>query len=106
MYTKIGLGVLCATLWIAGPAFAAVTVTNQDSHPQTIIVDRGATETQQDIAQGKAADVKCPADCGFRVEGFGYSRTAGGDAKLVIDKDGELHFLGGHGDMVMPDGSN
>jgi hypothetical protein len=106
MHANIGVGAFCAVLLMGSPAFAAVTITNQDSHPHTLVVNSGTAETQQDIMAGKAAEVNCPANCGFRDEAFGYSRVAGGDAKLVIDKDGELHFLGGHGDMVLPDGSN
>ena len=91
---------------VATPAFAAVTITNQDSRSHTITVDRGASQSQQDIAGGKSAMIDCPDKCGFHDEANGYSRVAGGDAKLVIDKDAELHFVGGRGDMTMPNGTN
>ncbi|WP_158806913.1 hypothetical protein [Beijerinckia sp. L45] len=106
MHANIGFGTFCAALFLVSPAFAAVTITNQDSRTHTLTVNSGIGETPQDIMAGKAAELNCPANCGFRDEAFGYSRVAGGDAKLVIDKDGELHFSGGHGDVVMLDGSN
>lgn len=104
MLVKVGIGTLCATLLAASPAFA-VTITNQDSHPHTIIVDRGAKETQQQIDAGKSVQVNCPDKCGFYDHTFEFSRLAGGNDKLVVDKDGELHFAGGHGDVLMPDGT-
>ena len=106
MIAKIGVGALCAIISLATPAFAAVTITNQDSHPHTITVDRGNSSTQQDIAGGRSVQVDCPDKCGFHDEANGFSRVAGGDSKLVIDKDAELHFVGGRGDVTMPNSTN
>ena len=106
MRLALNIGVLCAALSLAGPAFAAVTITNQDSHSHTLTINRGTTETRQDIAGGKSVQVDCPKACGFHDEANGFSRVAGGDSKLVIDKDAELHFDGGRGDLTMPNGSN
>ena len=106
MAMKTGIGALCASIFLATPVFAAVTITNQDSKSHTIVVDRGKSETKQDIAGGKSVQVDCPDKCGFRDEANGYSRVAGGDSKLVIDKDAELHFVGGKGDLTMPNGTN
>lgn len=96
----IGAGVLAAS-----PAFA-VTVTNQDSKTHTIIVNDGKSDQTKDLAAGASAEFPCPDKCGFRDPAFGTSRVAGGTAKLVIDKDGEVHMAGGHGDFVLGNGTN
>lgn len=105
MRTTTACGVLCAALLAASPAFA-VTITNQDSKPHTIVINHDQGETRQQIAAGQSATVNCPDNCGFRDLAFGTSRTVGGNAKLVIDKDGELHVAGGKGDFEMPNGTN
>ena len=106
MSTKIAAAVICATLLGAGPALAAVTITNNDSKPHTVVIDHGSNSQQQKVEAGKTVTANCPDKCGFRDLAFGTSRLAGGNAKLVIDKDGELHFQGGAGDFVMPNGTN
>ncbi len=104
MFGKVGLLTVLLSALAASPALA-VTVTNQDSHDHTLTIDRGATETQKALPAGQSLNVDCPDKCGFRDEVFGFSRLAGGPAKLVMDKDAELHFVGGHGDMLMSDGT-
>ena len=106
MHIMMKTGVLCGLLSIASPAFAAVTITNEDSRTHTITVNLGKSETHQDIAGGKSVQVDCPNSCGFHDEANGFSRVAGGDSKLVIDKDAELHFVGGRGDETMTNGTN
>lgn len=105
MLLKTSLGALSAVLLAASPAFA-VTVTNQDSKTHTVVIDHGPSEQQQDVAAGKSLQVSCPDKCGFRDLAFGTGRLAGGDAKLVIDKAGELHFVGGHGDFGLANGKD
>ncbi len=96
----IGAGVLAAS-----PAFA-VTVTNQDSKSHTVAVNDGKSDTTKGLAAGASADFPCPDKCGFRDLAFGTSRVVGGQTKLVIDKDGELHTPGGQGDFQMKNGTN
>ncbi len=96
----IGTGVLAAS-----PAFA-VTVTNQDSKSHTIVVNDGKTDATKTLAAGASADFACPDKCGFRDLAFGTSRVVGGSAKLMIDKDGEVHVAGGHGDFELNNGTN
>lgn len=83
-----------------------MTITNQNSHPHTLTINRGTSETHQDIDGGKSVQVDCPSNCGFHDETNGFSRVAGGNSQLVIDKDAELHFVGGSGDMTMSNGTN
>lgn len=106
MAMKAGLGVLCATFLMASPAFAAVTITNQDSKPHTIVVNYGNKSEQKTVDAGKSIEVDCPQDCGLRDLAFGTSRTAGPNAKMVVDKDAELHFVKGEGDFQMKNGTN
>ena len=104
---KVASATVCAFLFIAGPALASVTVSNQDVKSHTLVVNRGTKgESNQDIAAGKSSQLDCPEDCGLRVESSPYSRIAGGNSSLVIDHEGELHFVGGQGDMTMPNGKN
>lgn len=98
-------GVIGAGVLAASPAFA-VTVTNQDSKSHTIVVKDGKSDTTKDLAAGASAEFPCPDKCGFRDLAYGTSRLAGGQAKLVIDKDGEVHMAGGHGDFELSNGTN
>lgn len=99
MLLKACVGALGATLLVASPAFA-VTIVNQDTNAHTLTIDRGAKETQKDMAPGATLKVDCPDKCGFRDEAYGFSRLADGDARLVIDKNAMLHFANGHGDLT------
>lgn len=105
MLMKTTALVLCSLALGAGPAFA-VTITNQDSKPHTLVINNGSKDKQQVVAPGKTVTASCPDKCGFRDLAFGTSRVAGGKTKLVIDKDGELHFIGGEGDFQMKNGTN
>ena len=97
---------LGATLLLASPALAAVTITNQDTQSHTLTVNLGTSQSEHAIAAGKSLQFECPDGCGFHNEANGFSRVADGDSKLVIDKNAELRAENGHGDMTMPDGSD
>ena len=91
MRITAGLAFVCTIALLATPAFAT-SITNQDTKEHTIIVDHGAKESQQKIAAGGTAQVDCSEKCGLTVEGSGYGREPTNDDKLIIDKQGMLHF--------------
>ena len=105
MRVLLAAGAMGAGLLAASPAFA-VTVTNNDSKSHTIVVNDGKSDMTTELKASASADFPCPEKCGFRDLAFGTSRVVGSTAKLVIDKDGEVHAPGGQGDFQLQNGTN
>lgn len=93
-----------ALLLAAGPAFAAVSVTNQSDKAHEITADHGDKEPKMTIEPGKRASVDCPSGCELRVTGMGYGLPAKPGDAVVIGKDGMLAFEGAERQASNEDG--